>query len=437
MVNTPPPSVGRQPRSAVEQPAARTRVPIDTAGPVARSLAMRSSTRAAPLHVSPPPYAVATVTTAAHARARPAISRAFSPQMQAAKAISFSRENSLARAQTQAATQVAKAQRQARDADAATAKQPRAAPVTDGAIPWAVTGKVPASEFVGRSVAVTSIVAGSGGVVPVTTVSSTLPLPAVASAASSLAPSALLDPRTVAILPEEQVDFSARASELMTRQMPVLAQRAERLVSRVLFVAGRADNVIGSEEILASAAALGRPPPEPVSSMKVSAAEAKALGDSARAEYEGHGATRQALMLQVRAFGANPLDPEIAGNLAFLLLRQQPSRAEAARQVALYALSLRDPRYPHGRVEDWATFGIASALAGHDRDSQNAFLVSLTVAPNLDRLCRAALDVQAMYGERLRAPIETMLSRAQASGRVGPSSPCALQVRNVSPINYH
>ena len=115
MVNTPPPSVGRQPLSAVEQPAARTRVPIGTAGPAARSLAMRSSARAAPPHASQLPSAAASVTTSARARGRPAISRA-SPQMQAAKAISFSRQNSLARAQTQAATQVAAQRRPSRAA---------------------------------------------------------------------------------------------------------------------------------------------------------------------------------------------------------------------------------------------------------------------------------------------------------------------------------
>jgi len=126
----------------------------------------------------------------------------------------------------------------------------------------------------------------------------------------------------------------------------------------------------------------------------------------------------------VRAFGANPIDVEAAGNLAFLLLRQRPAQPEAARQLALYALALHGARYPEGRIEDWASFAIASALAGRERDARNAFLVTLALAPNLERHCKAALDVYAIYGERLRAPIEAMLQSASASGRANGSAFC-------------
>ena len=119
----------------------------------------------------------------------------------------------------------------------------------------------------------------------------------------------------------------------------------------------------------------------------------------------------------MRAFGADPLDPEVAGNLAFLLLRQRPSQPEAARRLALHALTLHGSRFPQGRVEDWATLAIASALAGRERDASNAFLVSLALAPDLERHCRAALDAFAIYGERLRVPVETMLAGVAASRR--------------------
>ena len=95
-----------------------------------------------------------------------------------------------------------------------------------------------------------------------------------------------------------------------------------------------------------------------------------------------------------------------------------------ARQLALHALTLHGPRYPEGRIEDWATFAIASALAGRERDARNAFLVTLSLAPNLERQCKAALDVYAIYGERLRAPIEAMLQSANASGRANGSAFC-------------
>ena len=220
------------------------------------------------------------------------------------------------------------------------------------------------------------------------------------------------------------IDYAARASELMASQMPRLAQRAERQVARVLFVAGRSENGVGDDQVRAAAATMGRDGSDALVGLPVSAREAQRLGEAARAEYARRGGTPEALALQARAFGANPLDVEAAGNLAFLLLRQRPAQAEAARQLALHALTLRAVRYPEGRIEDWATFAIASALAGRERDARNAFLVTLSLAPNLERQCKAALDVYALYGERLRAPIEAMLQSANASGRANGSAFC-------------
>ena len=220
------------------------------------------------------------------------------------------------------------------------------------------------------------------------------------------------------------IDYAVRASELMASQVPRLAQRAERQVARVLFVAGRSEHGAGDNEIRAAAATIGRDGSDALAGLSVSAREAQRLGEAARAEYARRGGTPEALALQARAFGADPLDVEAAGNLAFLLLRQRPAQAEAARQLALHALTLHGARYPEGRIEDWATFAIASALAGRERDARNAFLVTLSLAPNLERHCKAALDVYAIYGERLRAPIEAMLQSANASGRANGSALC-------------
>ena len=219
------------------------------------------------------------------------------------------------------------------------------------------------------------------------------------------------------------IDYAARASDLMVNHMPRLSQRAERQVARVLFIAGRSDRV-ADDEVRAAAGAIGRDGIDALGALSVSAGEAQRLGEAARAEYARRGGTPEALALQARAFGANPIDVEAAGNLAFLLLRQRPAQAEAARQLALYALSLHGPRYPEGRIEDWASFAIASALAGRERDARNAFLVTLALAPNLERHCKAALDVYAIYGERLRAPVEAMLQSANASGRANGSAFC-------------
>jgi hypothetical protein len=219
-------------------------------------------------------------------------------------------------------------------------------------------------------------------------------------------------------------DFVARANELMTHQVPRLAQHAERSVARVLFAAGRSEHVRDDETIRASAVAISRGPVDPLAGMTLRPQDAERLNDAARAEYARRGGTPEALMLQVRAFGADPLDAEIAGNLAFLLLRQRPAQPEAARQLALHALTLRGARNPEGRIEDWATLAIASALSGRERDARNAFLVTLALAPNLERQCKAALDVVALYGERLRAPVEAMLQSAQASARGQQSALC-------------
>ncbi len=220
------------------------------------------------------------------------------------------------------------------------------------------------------------------------------------------------------------IDYAARASELMASQVPRLAQRAERMVARVLFAAGRSEQVAGDNEIRAAAGAVGRDGGDALAGLPISAREAQRFGDAARAEYARRGGTPEALALQARAFGANPLDVEAAGNLAFLLLRQRPAQAEPARQLALHALAVHGARYPEGRIEDWATLAIASALAGRERDAKNAFLVVLSLAPNIERQCKAALDVYALYGERLRAPVEAMLHSANASGRASGSSLC-------------
>ena len=54
---------------------------------------------------------------------------------------------------------------------------------------------------------------------------------------------------------------------------------------------------------------------------------------------------------------------------------------DAARRLALYALTLPETPYVTGRLEDWTTFAIASALVGRERDARNAFFVTLALTP--------------------------------------------------------
>ncbi|MDQ6684139.1 MAG: hypothetical protein M3Z16_03350 [Pseudomonadota bacterium] len=238
-----------------------------------------------------------------------------------------------------------------------------------------------------------------------------------------VAPAAAVQSQSVAAEPtaaeNAAPDFSARASELMASFVPRVAQRAERAVSRTLFLAGRSRHLIGDDEVWDSAVQIGRGPIElpPVDALPRAAEN---LGAAARSEFGRHGASREVIQLQARAFGANPTDAGSASYLAYLLVRQRPAQPEAARQLALYALTMRGGRGSTGRPEDWATLAVANALLGREREAENALLVSLAVTPNVERQCRAALDLYATYGERMRGPAEAMLRTARAG--IAPTS---------------
>src|SRR6185436_10162128 len=136
------------------------------------------------------------------------------------------------------------------------------------------------------------------------------------------------------------------------------------------------------------------------------AAEARRLNDEARAALRARRDVREAMELQLRAFGANPRDPEIAGNLASLYLKVTPAQPELARQLALVALAARGPQYHSARMEDWQTFAIASALSGREADARNALYVTLALTADVDTRCLASLNAVQTYGDRLRKPVE-------------------------------
>jgi hypothetical protein len=121
--------------------------------------------------------------------------------------------------------------------------------------------------------------------------------------------------------------------------------------------------------------------------------------------------------LQLRAFGANPSDPDIAGNLAFVYLKLSPPQPETARQVALHAMALRGTQLRAARPDDWTTFAIASALVGREDDARNALYVAVAVTRDLELSCRAVLSSLASYGDPMRRPVRAMMERIQAYGR--------------------
>ncbi|MGZ5131917.1 MAG: hypothetical protein ACXWJ1_11400 [Caldimonas sp.] len=253
------------------------------------------------------------------------------------------------------------------------------------------------------------------------------PLPTsavVAMAASQPAPAVAMPPPLEDSAPAAPTDYAERANELLATQMPRIAQRAERMVLRVLFTAANAEeDGRDDDEVRLAAGAIRLAPDDPALGSRPAVKEARAFQDSARAAFR-RGDLGEAVALQTRAFGADPVDAEIAGTLAFLRLKQGAAQAEAARRLVLHALTLHDWKHPAGRIEDWNTLAIASALSGHERDARNAWLVALALAGGSERQCRAAIDAVALYGEPLRPPVEAMLQRANASSRAPHSRLC-------------
>ena len=219
-------------------------------------------------------------------------------------------------------------------------------------------------------------------------------------------------------------DFSERSYELMTAHIPRIAQHAERMVLRVLHVAAQAEFAEHEGDIRSAARSVRVATDDALVDIRTAPNEARLLNNAASSAFWSERNVRHALNLQARAFGANPLDREVAGNFAFYLLKQRPAQAEMARQLALHALTISDPQRSTTRVDDWTTFAIASALVGRQRDAANALYVTLALSDSLDRPCRSALAAYALHGERMRAPTEAMLYRIREWGRSDESSFC-------------
>jgi len=211
---------------------------------------------------------------------------------------------------------------------------------------------------------------------------------------------------------------------MLAMDLPQLAQRAEQRVRLIFDIAARPVTAGQDDEIRRAAGAIRSKLDEPMPVVALAADEARVLTERSWVAFRGRGGQREAIELQLQAFGANPLDAEVSGSLAFLWLKQGPSQAERARQLALHALTLPDPRGAAAPLDDWTTLAIASALAGREQDARLAWFVTLALAPQLERQCKAAINAYALHGERLRAPVEAMLYRVYLTGRAPDSALC-------------
>ncbi|MEP6942098.1 MAG: hypothetical protein ABI981_04145 [Betaproteobacteria bacterium] len=215
-----------------------------------------------------------------------------------------------------------------------------------------------------------------------------------------------------------QDPLATQGRRMLADVVPRVAARAQPDVARVLGLAATATQRSQQQAVVEAADSRWGSDTEWIPASDIEPLHARRLHEDARRAYLA-GRASEAFNTELRAFAANPRDPNIAAYLAWLHLKTSPMQPELARQLALYAILVSGPQRSM-RFSDWNTLAIASALTGHDVDAAKAFLVELAVTSNLDRTCQTALAAYATYGERLRGPVEAMLNRADSSGRISP-----------------
>jgi hypothetical protein len=214
-----------------------------------------------------------------------------------------------------------------------------------------------------------------------------------------------------------------QARRTLAQSVPRVAVQAQAEVAHVLWAAANAHDPRQEREVVSSAQAIWVGATSYPQSTEPVAAQR--FNDEAMQAYRVRRNVAEAFDLSLKAFGANPNDPEIAGYLAFLHLRLSPAQPETARQLALHAIAVRGSRFRTGRLEDWNTYAVASALTGREADARNAMYVTVALAGSVDRNCKAGLSAITHYGERVREPVEAMLYRIHTQGRAFESPYCA------------
>jgi hypothetical protein len=233
-----------------------------------------------------------------------------------------------------------------------------------------------------------------------------------------------------------QDDLIVQARRALTETVPGTAARAEPEVAHVLWLASNARNLADDQAIADAARRMWPRNLVPVVTAGAAPGTAQPLHDQARQAFTSQRNVAQAFDLQLRAFGADPRDPDVAGNLAFLYLKVTPAQPDIARKLAMHAMALRSVQMRAPRIDDWTTFAVASALTGRDDDAINALFVTIALAGNLDRSCRAAVDAVATHGDKVRMPVDAMMQRIRWLRRDGESPYCAWPQRSMAGNRY-
>ena len=159
-------------------------------------------------------------------------------------------------------------------------------------------------------------------------------------------------------------DFALQARRTLAQSVPRTAVQTQAEIAPVLWAAAKAQDPRAEREVVDSAQAVWVRDGATAYSQALDPATARRLNEEAMQAYWVRRNVPEAFELSLKAFGANPNDPEVAGNLAFLHLRVNPAQPETARQLALHAIAVRGTRFRSGRLEDWNTYALASALHG-------------------------------------------------------------------------
>lgn len=223
-------------------------------------------------------------------------------------------------------------------------------------------------------------------------------------------------------------DLAAQAQRALASAVPYSAARAQPEVARVLWVASNAHAPGQERSIVEAVQRTWSYQQVATAAVDIAPAVATQLSEEARQAYVNERNVRRAVDLQLRAFGANPRDPEVAGNLAFLYLKASPAQPEVSRQLVLHAMALASLSRRSMRVDDWNTLAVASALTGREADAINAFYVVLALTRDLDRSCKDALSAVDAHGGSLIVPVQTMMVRIRQHGRSMESAYCSWPV---------
>lgn len=254
--------------------------------------------------------------------------------------------------------------------------------------------------------------------------------PSVASTAPDIGADSQLPPSRPASRFTHRGDyFDEQARRVLAESVPRTAAIAEPEIARVLASAAMPYHPGRQIAIVGEARRTWTSNVVTVSAVRAAPDVARQMKDEARRAYLTRRSVDDILDLQLEAFGANPYDAEVAGDLAALYLKVHPAQPQVARQLAMHAMALTSAQFLGPRVQDWITFAIASALMGREQDAINGLFVAAAIANNFGATCRAALAAAASHGDRMRAPVEALMQRIHEQGRDFESRQCVWPAR--------